>query len=310
MKKLPLENQSYAYLQSTFSDWLEALGYAKPTVYHAPIYIREFLFYLESKNVQNIKRVDSNHLAHYISHLENRTNQTQKSGTLSNNSLRKRTQALKLFLKYIRQAGDIMLPPLEVDARKADTAAIEVLSKTEVKQLFEATYINSGKIQHHHILLRDRALLTVIYCCGLRRNEAIHLDLKDIDFENSVVKVTKGKAYKQRFVPLHRDNLIHLDQYVRNSRSRLLKHQEHPAFFANFQAGRLKGSGMLERIKVTQQKSDSQELRNKKIGLHTFRHSIATHLLESGMELEMIARFLGHSSLDSTQIYTHLLEQK
>ena len=71
---------------------------------------------------------------------------------------------------------------------------------------------------------------------------------------------------------------------------------------------RMNGQSILLRIKHTQAKADNKALRDKTIGLHTLRHSIATHLLQNGMELEMISRFLGHSSLESTQIYTHLVD--
>jgi integrase/recombinase XerD len=81
-------------------------------------------------------------------------------------------------------------------------------------------------------------------------------------------------------------------------------------FFVSQRGLRMNGQSMLLRLKILIQRVDNTELQSKEVGLHTLRHSIATHLLQNGMKLEAIAKFLGHSSLESTQIYTHLIEQE
>ena len=307
MKSLKL-NTSNTYLVEAFSSWLDLLGYAKDTLYGAPFCVRELLHYLENKGLKNIKQLETYIIEDYYKHLKKRTNKRYKSGSLSNAHLNKHQQAIKLFVRYLRQSGRIMLPYPTLEAEKKDTAPIEVLTQTEITQLFEATYINNGNKHQGHLLIRDRAIFTIYYLCGLRRNEGVQLNLRDVDLEAGILHVRKGKNYKQRLIPLDQQSKEYLNDYIYDSRTKLLGKQRLNAFFISMKHRRMDGQSILLRIKNTQEKCDNQSLRNKPIGLHTLRHSIATHLLQNGMELEMISRFLGHSSLESTQIYTHLLE--
>lgn len=298
------------YLVTAFSEWLDTLGYAKQTLYSAPFMVRELLHFLEKNKVENVKQIDDKHITEYYKHLKQRTNKRNKSGSLSNAHLNKHQQAIKLFLRFMRQSGRIMLAYPSLDSEKEDTKPTQVLTKEEAKQLFEATYINSSRPELHHLLLRDRAMLAVYYLCGLRRNEGLQLDLRDIDFDNNRLHVRKGKNYKQRLVPLDGLSKEYLNDYIYDSRGKLLDGTKTTALFISMRKKRMDGQSMLLRLKCTQSKCDSKVLRDKVIGLHTLRHSIATHLLANGMELELIRRFLGHSSLESTQTYTHLLDNK
>jgi integrase/recombinase XerD len=121
-----------------------------------------------------------------------------------------------------------------------------------------------------------------------------------------VVHVRKGKNYKERFVPLSKAPLKYLQGYVYDHRPELLQGSKAEALFVSFCGKRMHGQTLILRLKYLQHQSEDADLIEKEIGLHTLRHSIATHLLQAGMKLEYIARFLGHSSLESTQIYTHL----
>jgi len=153
---------------------------------------------------------------------------------------------------------------------------------------------------------RDRAMLAVFYGCGLRRNEGYHLDISDINFDRQMLHVRKGKGYKERYVPFNKANQKYLQEYIYDHRSNLTLDKREEAFFISYKYKRMKGQSLLLRLKVLQSQTNNPELIDKEITLHTLRHSIATHLLQAGMKLENISRFLGHSSLESTQIYTHL----
>ena len=155
--------------------------------------------------------------------------------------------------------------------------------------------------------LRDKAMLTVFYSCGLRRNEVYHLDISDIIFEKAILHVRKGKNYKQRVVPITKQSLLHLQNYLYDARP-YFSNEKNEAFFVTQSGKRLGGTMMLVRLKQLIGFTANAELMQKDIHLHTLRHSIATHLLQNGMKLERIKEFLGHSSLESTQIYTHFLE--
>lgn len=157
--------------------------------------------------------------------------------------------------------------------------------------------------------MRDRAILTIFYGCGLRRNEGYHLDLSDIDFDREILQVRKGKNYKERFVPFNKTSSKYLQDYVYDGRPILVKDSQENALFISQRGGRMQSQSIALRLKILQQRSDNLELQEKNVRLHVLRHSIATHLLQNGMSLENIARFLGHTSLESTQVYTHLIEE-
>jgi integrase/recombinase XerD len=151
-------------------------------------------------------------------------------------------------------------------------------------------------------------MLTILYGCGLRRNEAVHLDISDVVADKNYIYVRKGKNYKERIVPINTMGLNHLQNYLYESRPRFTKDDKQEMFFVSQRGLRMNGQSMLLRLKILIQRVDNTELQSKEVGLHTLRHSIATHLLQNGMSIENISLFLGHSSLESTQIYTHLVE--
>jgi len=148
-------------------------------------------------------------------------------------------------------------------------------------------------------------MLAVFYGCGLRRNEGVQLDISDINFDRSMLHVRKGKNYKERLVPISKASLKHLQEYIYDYRPQLSQ-SKIEAVFLSQRGFRISGQSLLLRLKSLQLLSGNLDLQSKEIGLHTLRHSIATHLLSAGMKMESISRFLGHSSLESTQIYTHL----
>jgi integrase/recombinase XerD len=158
--------------------------------------------------------------------------------------------------------------------------------------------------------LRDKAMLTIYYGCGLRRNEGLHIELNDIFWDKQLLYVSKGKNNKERFVPISKAGLKHLENYLYDARPLLIKDHKEELFFINERGKPMQGQMMLLRLDQLVTRTENITLQEKEIGLHTLRHSIATHLLSNGMKLEKIKDFLGHSSLESTQIYTHLVEEE
>jgi integrase/recombinase XerD len=310
MKKLILKNKSYNYLQISFNAWLTTLGYNRQTTYNLPIHIREFLYYLEQENIHKIKELQPIHIINYYNKLKHRTNQRQQSGALSNSYLNKHQQALKLFCDYLRQSGRIMIAYPSLTKEKKEQNKIEVLTQKDIKSLFEATELLTTRADFEILQARDKAIIAILYFCGLRRTEAVKLNIEDVNLDTATVHVKHGKGYKERLVPIHPDNIKYLEEYMYDSRIELTKNRIENAFFISMRKTRMTGQSMLIRLKQLQDISDNQSLKTKNITLHTLRHSIATHLLQNGMELEQISRFLGHSSLESTQIYTHLINKE
>lgn len=315
MKKLILKNPSFRYLEQSFKEWLDVLGYAPISVYYMPLQVRELLYYLESENVNSIKELDITHIQSHYNKLKERSN-ARRGGGLSNNHLNKHIQALRKFTDYLRQVGRLTLPELQIKNEEAEPKSIPVLTEEEIQQLFKATYKTSQPYNRPHYNLnaaqveamqaRDRAMLAIFYACGLRRNEGVNVDIGDINFDRAILHVRKGKNYKERFVPISKTSLKYLQDYIYDHRPEIVQGNKSEALFISMRAKRLDGQTMLLRLKHLQHQTENADLIEKEIGLHTLRHSIATHLLQAGMELESIARFLGHSTLESTQIYTHL----
>jgi integrase/recombinase XerD len=312
MKQLPLQSPSYAYAERGFREWLDILGYATTTVYNLPNAIRELLHWMEGKGWMQLHQLTSLNITDYYDHLREREN-TTRGGGLSNAYLNKHRQAIKLFADYLRQTGKLALPVMEWEGESIVSGQIDVLTVEEVKMLFRAAEQLPEPAKHvkdrefyEAIQYRDKAMLSVYYGCGVRRNEGVMLDVGDINFDRSILHVRKGKNYKERFVPITKQGLQHLQTYLYDGRPLLLQAAKSQALFISAKVKRMDGQTMLWRLKQLIQLTDNARLQQKQVGLHTLRHSIATHLLARGMDLEKIKEFLGHTSLESTQIYTHL----
>jgi integrase/recombinase XerD len=313
MKQLQIRNASFRYLEQSFKEWLDVMGYAPTSVYYMPLHVRELLHHLEGKGMKHIKELDNKSIQQYYNKLKERSNQRREGG-LSNNHLNKHIQALRKFIDYLRQVGRLEIPALILKNEEADPKSIAVLTEEEIQLLFKITHktpeakYNIPAERVEAMQSRERALLAIFYGCGMRRNEGVCLNVGDINFDRALVHVRKGKNYKERFVPVSKASLKHLQDYVYDHRPELLHGSKTEALFLSYYGKRMGGQSLLLRLKYLQQQTENLDLIEKEIGLHTLRHSIATHLLQAGMKLEYIARFLGHSSLESTQIYTHLAE--
>jgi len=311
MKKLALSNPSFRYLENSFKEWLDVQGYAESTVYNLPLHVRELLHYLETQGINQIKELNLQLIENHYQKLKERTNQ-RRGGGLSGGHLNKHIQALRKFTQYLRKVGRVQIPEINLKEEETEHKII-YLTVDEINLLFKATYQqpekkpNTSEAVYEAIQARDRAMLAVFYGCGLRRSEGVALDVGDINFDRSILHVRKGKNYKERFVPISKTNLQYLTEYVYDHRPELTLGSKVEALFISYTTTkRMQGQSLFIRLKNLQYQTGNIELQEKEIGLHTLRHSIATQLLQAGMKLESISRFLGHASLESTQIYTHL----
>ena len=314
MKKLSLKAAQYQQLEAGFREWLDILGYAPMTVYNMPNIVREFLHYQERHGIKEIRAVQHVHIRNYHDHISSRGNQ-RRGGGLSTKYILMHMQAIGKFYEYLHHRGITNLPSASVKSGKYQRGKITILTTEEIKLLFGATQKDAlhSSSNHYHLYNepmqgRDRAMLTIYYSCGLRRNEGVCLHTDDIDFDKGLLHVRKGKNYKERFVPFNKANAAYLQQYVYDYRPQLVKARKENRLFVSANGRITTGGTLLQRLQRLQLLTEDIPLKEKAIGLHTLRHSIATHLLQAGMSLEKIAQFLGHSSLESTQIYTHLIK--
>jgi integrase/recombinase XerC len=151
--------------------------------------------------------------------------------------------------------------------------------------------------------LRDRALLEVLYGAGIRLSELVGLDLSSIDLVGEMAKVL-GKGDKERIVPLGRKAVEALLDYLPERGDLLLKVRggDHNALFLNYRGGRLTGRSV--QLIVARNLERIAEV--SRVNPHVLRHTFATHLLDAGADLKAVKELLGHKSLSTTQIYTHL----
>lgn len=306
MKHLIINNESYRELLKDFENWLDILGFASTTIYGLPLHLKEFFHYLEQININTINAIHTNHVTEYYDYLKTRDKKLGEGG-LSDSYLNKHQQALFKFREYLQAHNhkgiNIHLKREEQNQRDS----LQVLTQEEIKLLFKATdYSNSQE----RICKRDAVILVLLYSCGLRRNEAISLEIKDILFDRERIHVRKGKNYKERFVPINQYNLKIIEEYLYDYRPRFKNHKNTENVLINYRGTPLQGVSLCDRLRAIVRTTNKEAIIQKQITPHCLRHSIATHLMEKGADIETISQFLGHSSLESTQIYTHLLEDK
>ena len=306
MKTLQLNNESYKVLLKDFKSWLDILGFAETTIYNLPNHLKEFFNYLENNNINQINHITTQTIKEYYSYLKTRENQTRE-GALSKAYLNKHQQALFKFNEYLKQHNhkgiNIHLKREEQNQRDS----LQILTQEEIKQLFKATEYSN---EQERIRKRDKVILVLLYSAGLRRNEVINLKIKDIVFDKERIHVRKGKNYKERYVPINEYNLKIIEEYIYDYRPLFYHYKDTEYLLINYRGKQLQGQSLSNRLTKITLITNNQSLITKNITPHILRHSIATHLLEKGANMETISQFLGHSSLESTQIYTHLLEDK
>jgi integrase/recombinase XerD len=208
----------------------------------------------------------------------------------------RKAAALRSFYRHLRREELVDADPtanLVTPARGRKLP--HVLGYGEVKRLLESV---SGSDE---ISLRDRALLEVMYGCGLRASEAIGLEAGDLDARRGFLRA-HGKGSKERTVPLGRQAASAVERYLRSGRPKLVASKPEVKLFVNFRGGPLTRQGL---YKIIQRHAEMVGL-DGKMSPHTLRHTFATHLLAGGCDLRSVQEMLGHADVATTQLYTHL----
>jgi integrase/recombinase XerD len=211
-------------------------------------------------------------------------------------TINRKAASLRSFYRHLRREELIDDDPTAALSPPAKSRRLpRVLSYAEVKRLLESV---GGA---DSIALRDRALLEVMYGCGLRASEVVGLDLGDVDLRRGFVR-PHGKGNKERFVPLGREAASALQRYLRAGRPELVGSRTQSRLFVNFRGAGLTRQGL---YKIIQRHAREVGLEGR-MSPHTLRHSFATHLLSGGCDLRSVQEMLGHADVATTQMYTHL----
>ena len=286
----------YKTYQGEFTKWLQRLGYAMTTVTGYERQLQAFFEWLIQNHIHELNEVTSATMEAYNEHLHGRKNR-QKAGGLSSCYIQSHINVIRLLSQYLELTGEQKIFTGNICAEPGATTERNILTQSEIKQLYIATDESPNG-------LRDKAILSLYYGCGLRYSEGIRVEKKHIDYNKQLLYVVPGKNYQSRFIPINERIIKDLQDYEVYGRPYFTKDYS-TAFLLNLK-GNPPDSGLIgKRLQTLLQKASIE----KKICLHGLRHSIATHLLQQGMPLEQISKFLGHRSLDSTQIYTRIVEE-
>jgi integrase/recombinase XerD len=211
-------------------------------------------------------------------------------------TLHRKAACLRSFYRHLRRENLLDDDPTAaLSSPRRGKRLPEVLTRSEVQQLLQSPKGSDPSS------LRDRALLEVMYACGLRASEVIGLEVSDVDLDEGLLRA-RGKGSKERVVPVGRAAVTAIRAYLSNGRAKLVKMNPERALFVNFRGQALTRQGL---YKIVRRHATTIGLADR-MSPHTLRHTFATHLLSGGCDLRSVQEMLGHADVATTQLYTHL----
>jgi integrase/recombinase XerC len=252
----------------------------------------DFFSYLKSKKIGSLNEVDRQVLRGYLSYL-------MKEG-FAKVSLSRKLSAIRSFYRYLLREELVESSPVaDTSSPKLDKRLPKFLNPDEVVRLLEAPDSSTAPGQ------RDRALIELLYASGLRVSELVSLDLEQVNLETNEIRAW-GKGAKERVVLMGKPAAAALASYLSQGRPQLLGKKKGSALFLNRNGGRLTARS-IQRILGKHTRAAGIK---KRVHPHLLRHTFATHLLDGGADLRVVQELLGHASLVSTQIYTHVSQSR
>jgi len=274
----------------TNSLWLEK-GLSNNTVVSYASDLSQLSEYLLQRNLS----IDSAQPGDLMSFLADRSQRGVKPSSLARS-----LSSIKGFYQYMVRENHIEANPASlIDAPKQGRPIPKSLTEADVEALLAAPNVGTD------LGLRDRAMLELLYACGLRVSELVELDMSQLNVSAGVVKVF-GKGSKERLVPIGEIAQNWLQKYIKQARPQLLKAEASGVLFPSNRGQHMTRQTFWHRIKQHGLTAGIQ----KPLSPHVIRHAFATHLLNHGADLRVIQMLLGHSDLSTTQIYTHVATQR
>lgn len=289
-------------LLNEYAQSMAAQGYSPSTTEVYQKHIRVFLGWLKKeKGLLRIQDINREILRDFQSKLYQE--KRKRDGKPLGLGTRARVLiALKHFFKFLLKRSFLVYNPacdLELPRLRKDTLK-QTLKEQEIKKMLEVP-----KNRYEGIDLRDKAILELLYSTGIRNTEARMLKVQDLDLERQEVRILNGKGYfgkKERLLPLGRKASLALEDYLTQIRPKFLKKKSSSILFVTKSGRPLKINLLNQIVKRLARLAGIK----KKVFPHILRHSFATHLLRHGADIRHVQAMLGHASLDSTQVYTHV----
>ena len=287
---MQIQSEHYRRVFYDFIDYLELMGYHDL----GQSGVKGMLCFLEQQGVLDLAQINSGHIkAHYL-YLQQRP--ARLGGQLSPHTIYGYIQNIRLFLRWAEQTQKISISPMAAMHFPSPSQSRRIiLSKAQIKTLYAAC---TAPI--------ERMTLSLFYGCGLRASEGQNMNLQDINIRTGLLYVRSGKGKKRRIIPMTATVVRTIENYVFEQRpaqvTRLTIGKDRHALALNRVGRRMRQAS----YRILLKKMLEQAELSLEVSLHNLRHSIATHLLADGMSIERVRDFLGHDSLEATQLYTQV----
>ncbi len=285
------------HLIEKYRESMKVRNLAEKTITGVIRYLNKFFEYMEKEHtVTELDQITKDVIYDYQVYQYEKTN---KSGKL--NSVAEQNNAIKpvkQFFRFLKEYDYIVSNPAcgIAYAKEPKRLPRGVLSQSEARKILHAPDITCA------IGYRDRTVMELLYTSGIRKSEVINLKLTDIDYDDGLLRIGQGKGKKDRIVPIGKIACRYLENYVKSVRPEFIRDPYNDHLFLSMKGNRLSRNRVWELIK----KYTRQAKIKKNVYPHTFRHSCATSMLKNKADIRSIQELLGHSSLDSTQVYTKI----
>ena len=283
-------NETYQEEAKNYKNHLDILGLKPETTQARYLYLKEFFSWLEKLQIHKLEHITSKEIANYNDYLNAKIS-TRTGQNIGQKNIYDHMRNLQTYLGYLLEIGTLKTSPASHLKFRNPTEKVDriIFTQSEIQELYNVSN------------QQEKAILNLAYGCGLRVNELGLIEKEDIKLNENLVIVQKGKNSKRRIIPIN----TKVSEELRS----FLEERENPIFRNNKQRRMQEwtfNKMLKELISKTKFGQEFSTAELNKIGIHTLRHSIATHLLENGLKLEQVQTFLGHSHIESTEIYTHI----
>ena len=293
----PIEQNGITPYMRSFIEWCETVNYSQSTVEHWRFALSWFILWCDERELQQPQAITKPILERYQRHLYH---YRKKNGQpLGFHTQAQRLHAIKAFFRWLSKQNHILYNPAsEIEMpRTRRHLPRYLLSHEEINAILEQTQTVDATEG-----LRDRAIIETLYSTGMRRKEAAHLKLFDVDLKQGTVFIHQGKGSKDRVVPIGERACAWIRKYMEEARTELVIAPDESYLFISDLGEPYRNNQLSNMIKKYMAKAGIE----KPGACHLFRHAMATHMLENGADIRYIQAILGHKDLSTTQIYTQI----